>query len=233
MMLTDTITINQPHYLFKVKDYYSAFSHFIGFIVSVFLTPVLLIRAASQGASVIDLIWYSIFMMSLILLYGASASYHTFDISAKGNATLKRLDHAMIFILIAGSYTPVCMIALKGKSGIILCISVWAIAIIGILIKMFWIYCPKWFSSIIYISMGWACVFQLGNIYKTIPQPGFYLLLTGGIIYTIGGLLYPLKLNFFSKGYGYSFGMHELFHIFILAGSLFHYLMMYLVLTTI
>lgn len=221
------------YYRFKIKDFHSALSHFIGFCASILLTPILLVKASCEGADTIQLIWYSIFMLSLNLLYGASSAYHTFDISAKANAVLKRLDHSMIFVLIAGSYTPVCMIGLKGKSGIMLCLAVWAIAITGIIVKIFWINCPKWFSSAFYIAMGWACIFQFGNIYQALPPFGFALLLAGGIIYTLGGLIYPLKFKHISRGYGNEFGMHEIFHIFILLGSLCHYLMMYLVLTTI
>ena len=230
-MSSDTYTMNTTVYRFRIKDTHSALSHFIGFAFSVVLTPVLLIRAASMGASDADMLWYSIFMMSLILLYGASTAYHSFDISDKANRALKRLDHAMIFVLIAGSYTPVCMIGLGNRAGLILCLTVWSIAIVGTAVKMLWISCPKWFSSVFYIAMGWACIFQFGPIYRSLPHLGFGLLLAGGIIYTVGGLLYPLRIKGISRGYGSEFGMHEIFHIFILFGSLCHYLMMYLVLT--
>lgn len=218
---------------FQAKDFHSTLSHFIGFCAFILLTPIMLVKAAYEGADTLQLLWYSIFMLSLILLYGASSAYHAFDVSPKTNAVLKRLDHAMIFVLIAGSYTPVCMIVLKGSAGATLCLTVWGIAFAGIFVKMLWIDCPKWFSSVFYIAMGWACVFQFSNIYRSLPPVGFILLLTGGIIYTLGGLVYPLKIKGLSRGYGSEFGMHEIFHIFILTGSLCHYLLVFLVITRI
>ena len=97
----------------------------------------------------------------MILLYGASTTYHTFNISEKVNKVLRKIDHMMIFILIAGSYTPICVIPLRDTVGIPLLILVWAVAIAGMLIKAFWITCPKWFSSTIYIAMGWLCVLAM------------------------------------------------------------------------
>lgn len=230
-MPSKTTKFDNNKQIFRLKDYYSALTHFIGFVFSIVMTPVLLIRASANGATPLKMLWYSIFMIGLILLYGASTAYHSFNISEKANRLLKKLDHSMIFILIAGSYTPVCMIGLNSKSGLILCVTVWAIALVGIIVKLCWIDCPKWFSSIIYIALGWACVFQLGNIYQSLPRLGFGLLLAGGIFYSIGGFVYALKIKGLSKGYGREFGMHEIFHVFIMIGSLCHYLMVFFVLT--
>ena len=107
------------------------------------------------------------------------------DTSGKVIKVFRKIDHMMIFILIAGSYTPVCMIVLGGKSGYTLLAIVWGIAAVGIGIKAFWITCPKWFSSIIYIAMGWVCIGVFGPLWHTLPASAFLWLLTGGIIYTI------------------------------------------------
>ena len=113
----------------------------------------------------------------------------------------------MIFVLIAGTYTPVCLLVLGGFAGQGLLIAVWALAIIGMVIKAFWIKCPKWFSSTIYIAMGWLCVFVFGPIVNNIPPQAFYWLLAGGIIYTVGGIIYALKLPLFNAKHEFFAGL--------------------------
>ena len=133
----------------------------------------------------------------------------------------------MIFFLIAGSYTPVCLIALHGKTGTILCIAVWSVAIVGTIVKACWITCPKWFSSVIYIAMGWLCVFAFISIVKALNPAGFGWLLAGGIIYTVGGVIYALKVPLFNAKHK-NFGSHEIFHLFVMGGSICHFIVMYL-----
>lgn len=209
-----------------IKDPMSALTHFIAFIISIFLTPVLLCHASRLGAGNTSMVSLSIFALSMILLYGASSAYHTFDISKHANTILKKIDHMMIFILIAGSYTPICVIALPEKIGMRLLVLVWTIAIIGIIIKFFWVTCPKWFSSIIYIGMGWACLTALPEIYYCLGKGGFAWLLAGGIFYTVGGIIYALKLKAFNNRFK-NFGSHEVFHVFVIAGSMCHFVTMY------
>ena len=132
----------------------------------------------------------------------------------------------MIFILIAGSYTPVCVIPLKDSIGYPLLALVWGTAVAGILIKAFWITCPKWFSSLIYISMGWLCVLAMVPLVASLPMAAFLWLLMGGIIYTIGGVIYALKLPLFNARHQY-FGSHEIFHVFVMVGSLCHFVVMF------
>ena len=124
-------------------------------LMAIFAAVPLLIKAAREPDH-IYLISLSIYALSLILLYAASTTYHTFDLSERANTILKKIDHMMIFVLIAGSYTPICLITLKGRTGIILLSLVWGIAIVGIILKAFWVYCPKWVSSVLYIGMGWT-----------------------------------------------------------------------------
>ena len=168
----------------------------------------------------------SVYALSLILLYAASTTYHTFDRSERINTILKKIDHMMISVLIAGSYTPICLLVLNKKTGIILLSIVWGIALIGILIKAFWVYCPKWVSSILYIGMGWTCVLAFTQIFHALSPAGFGWLLIGGIIYTVGGVIYALKLPVFNNRHKY-FGSHEIFHLFVMGGSLCHYIVMY------
>lgn len=210
---------------FSAKDPISALTHFIGFVTAVFSMPVLLLHAVSNDVSLSGLASLSIFMLSMISLYGASAAYHTFNLSEHANKILKKIDHMMIFILIAGSYTPICIIVLSPQSGFRLLISVWGVAFIGIIFKALWVTCPKWVSSIIYIGMGWLCITAFKEIIATLPLIPFVWLLVGGIIYTVGGVIYALKLPVLQKFFK-NFGAHELFHIFVMAGSFCHYMTM-------
>jgi hemolysin III len=146
--------------------------------------------------------------------------------SEKATKVFRKIDHMMIFILIAGSYTPMCLIVLDDKLGKLLLSIVWSIAIVGIIIKAFWITCPKWFSSILYICMGWTCVFAFSQIIHALPIAGFIWLLAGGIIYTVGGIIYALKLPLFNSRHEY-FGSHEIFHLFVMGGSICHFIFMY------
>ena len=208
-----------------IKEPGSAITHFIGMLMAIFAAVPLLIKAAHEPSR-IYIISLAIYAASLILLYAASTTYHTFDISAKVNTVLKKIDHMMISVLIAGSYTPVCLIVLKGKTGIILLSIVWAIAIAGILIKAFWVYCPKWVSSVLYIGMGWTCVLAFTQILNNMSPAAFGWLLAGGIIYTVGGLIYALKLPLFNNKHK-NFGSHEIFHLFVMGGSACHFIVMY------
>lgn len=211
------ITIREPG---------SAITHFIGMMMAVFAAVPLLIKAGVTSGER-NMIAMAIFMGSMILLYGASTAYHSVNLSGKALRRFRKLDHMMIFILIAGSYTPVCLIVLGGQLGYTLLAVVWGIAIVGIIVKACWITCPKWFSSVLYIAMGWVCVFVFGQLLHTLPTAAFLWLLAGGIIYTIGGVIYALKLPLFNSRHK-SFGSHEVFHLFVMGGSICHFIFMYL-----
>ncbi len=210
------ITIREPG---------SAITHFIGMMLAVFATIPLLIKAGTtQGGK--SLTAMTIFMISMILLYTASTLYHSVNLQGRALRIFRKLDHMMIFVLIAGSYTPICLIVLGGKDGYTLLSVIWGIAIVGMLIKAFWITCPKWFSSIIYIAMGWVCVFVFRQLLQNLPLEAFFWLFGGGVIYTIGGVIYALKLPIFNAKHA-GFGSHEIFHLFIMAGSVCHFIFMY------
>ena len=211
------ITIREPG---------SAITHFIGMMLAVFASTPLLIKAAvSDGLTAF--VAMTVFMLSMIALYGASALYHSVMVKDRILRVFRKIDHMMIFVLIAGSYTPVCLIVLGGSLGYTLLTVVWTIAIIGMLIKALWITCPKWFSSIIYIAMGWVCLGVFVQLWSTLPHSAFLWLLAGGIIYTIGGVIYALKLPIFNNRHRY-FGSHEIFHLFVMGGSICHFIFMYL-----
>ena len=211
--------------MFKIKDPGSALTHFIAMLLALAAATPLLVKAAHTPGQT-HILALTIFIISMILLYAASTIYHTLDISPKVNQILRKADHMMIFILIAGTYTPVCMLVLGDHTGWMLLALVWAIAFFGILINALWITCPKWFSSVIYIAMGWVCVLAFSKIIAALPASAFGWLLAGGIIYTIGGIIYALKLPVFNSRFK-NFGSHEIFHLFVMGGSLCHYIMMY------
>ena len=209
----------------KVKDPGSALTHFIAMIGAAAAAVPLLIKAAGEPDHM-HVAAMAIFIVSMILLYAASTIYHTLNISETVNKMLRKIDHMMIFILIAGTYTPICLIVLGRNSGYSLLALVWGIAIVGIAINMLWINCPKWFSSVIYIAMGWVCVLAFKQILSALSGPAFGWLLAGGIIYTVGGIIYALKCPIFNTKFKY-FGSHEIFHLFVMGGSFCHYMLMY------
>lgn len=211
------ITIREPG---------SAITHFIAMVMAVFAAVPLLVKAGGSTGSY-SFAAMCIFMASMIFLYGASALYHSVNVSGKELRIFRKIDHMMIFVLIAGSYTPVCLIVLGGTQGYSLLALVWGIAFAGMLIKACWITCPKWFSSVIYIAMGWVCVLVFGQLLDTLPAAAFGWLLAGGIIYTVGGIIYALKLPVFNAIHK-DFGSHEIFHLFVMGGSICHFIFMYL-----
>ena len=209
-----------------IREPASAITHFIGMLLAVFAAVPLLVKAGvtSGGRSFTAM---TVFMASMILLYGASAAYHSVNLTGKALQIFQKLDHMMIFVLIAGSYTPVCLIVLNREIGYRLLAIVWGIALGGMLINACWITCPKWFSSLIYISMGWVCVLVFGQLFDTLSTAAFLWLLAGGIIYTAGGIIYALKLPIFNAKHK-GFGSHEVFHLFVMGGSICHFIFMYL-----
>lgn len=210
------ITIREPG---------SAITHYIGMLLSLIAAAPLLVKAEISGIPS-ALTAMGIFILTMILLYAASTVYHTLDVKAGVLKVFRKLDHMMIFVLIAGTYTPICLLVLKGRVGMIMLALVWGIAVVGMVLKAFWVTCPKWFSSIIYIAMGWICLLVFPTLLRDLKTPAFLWLLAGGILYTVGGVVYALKLQAFNCVHKY-FGSHEIFHLFVMAGSFCHFVVMY------
>lgn len=210
------ITIREPG---------SALTHFIAMLLAAFAAAPLLTKAALYAGRE-SIIALSIFCVSMILLYGASATYHSLNLSGRPLRIFRKIDHMMIFILIAGSYTPICLTVLGGKLGYTLLAVIWGLALFGMILKACWITCPKWFSSVLYISMGWVCVLAFTQIVNSLSPAAFGWLLAGGIIYTVGGIIYALKVPLFDAKHK-NFGSHEIFHLFVMAGSACHFILMY------
>ena len=205
-----------------LKDPVSCITHLISAIAAVMFAPALFVRAGLSGAAASDMIALGIFVLSMVLLYSASASYHGFRVEGHAAMVLKRLDHMMIFVLIAGTYTPICVCAMK-EQGVRLLIVVWSLAAVGMIFKLCWVTCPKWISSVIYIAMGWVVIFAMPKLIPAVSTQTLAWLYAGGIIYTIGGIIYALKLLKFNSAHQL-WGSHEIFHLFVMAGTICHFI---------
>lgn len=207
-----------------IREPFNALSHLAGAVLSFVALLAMVIKAAYAQAPAVHLIAVIIFGVSLICLYSASALYHTALARPSVIAFLRKLDHSMIFALIAGSYAPFCLIALGGGLGWTLFLFVAVIGLSGILFKMVWFHSPRWLSTALYIAMGWIIIFAAVPLADSLAWTGLGLLIGGGILYTIGGIIYGLKPQFLSSKH---LGFHEIFHVFILLGSLCHFLSVY------
>lgn len=201
-----------------LRDPISGLTHLAGAVLAVVGMLVLLL-ASKSGQQVVAAAVYG---SSLILLYLASSLYHLLPVSPSALNRLRLFDHLMIYVLIAGTYTPICLLALSGKWGIGLLIAIWVLAVFGMATQGLWFKAPRWFSTLIYILMGWMVVVAFVPLYRAVPLPAVIWLIVGGLFYTIGATIYALKRPNFGSRW---FGFHEVFHLFVLAGSLSHYWM--------
>jgi len=207
----------------RFREPVSGLTHLFGAILSI-LGLMLLIQYSvivSKNNNIPTLI---IFGISLILLYTASTIYHLVTVSEKAIKVLRRIDHSMIYILIAGTYTPICLIALKGTLGSGLCTAIWLLALTGIILKIFWFNAPRWLYTFFYVFMGWLAIFAIYPLSKAISYNGVLWLIAGGVSYTVGAVIYATKWPKITTKF---FGFHEIFHIFVLIGSFCHFWMMF------
>lgn len=217
--------IQNPDFLLKLaREPMSALTHFIAFLGALFGLLALVYISVYPEVKLLNIITFSIFGLGMMLVYAASTIYHTLYLSQEGIKKLKKLDHMMIFVFIASTYTPICLIALKGFIGWSLLGIIWALAIIGILIKIFWIHAPRWFSSVIYVVAGWIALIYLMPIIHTLGTAGSLWLFIGGGFYTMGAVVYAVGKPDPLPGF---FGFHEVFHIFIMVGSAMHFWLMF------
>ena len=204
----------------KLKDPISGLTHLVGALLGVVALVYLVQRAASEG-TVWHVVSYAIFGTSLILLYSSSAFYHLLDISEEAQVIFRRIDHVMIFVLIAGSYTPFCLIPLRGPWGWSLFGVVWTLAIIGVFLSIYWIHAPRWISTTIYLGMGWLALIAIYPITQVLSPTTLLWLVLGGLAYSFGAIIYVFK---WPDPFPPVFGFHEIWHLFVLAGSLCHYI---------
>ena len=202
---------------------WSAITHGAGAVLALVGTIALLVRSAHMG-SWLHFVLFAVYGLSMIGLYTASTLYHCLNTSVSGRIALRKYDHCSIYLLIAGSYTPICLTALKDCGGPLLLAAVWVLAIAGVILTIAKLAIPRWLTSTIYIVMGWLAIFAIVPIHRVLPADGFFWLLLGGILYTVGGVLYAVKWPGRNNP---RFGCHEIFHVFILLGSACHFIMMY------
>ncbi|MBP3040532.1 hemolysin III family protein [Bacillaceae bacterium Marseille-Q3522] len=208
-----------------IREPINGLTHLAGAILSFAGMLALVIKASITAGSALTITAVIVFGISMILLYSASATYHMVIAREKVIAFLRRMDHSMIYVLIAGTYAPICLISLNGVIGWVLFTIISVVAISGIVFKMVWFHCPRWLSTALYIAMGWLAVFVIIPLAGVIGTNGLVFLLAGGVFYTIGGIIYGFKPKFIQFK---NWGFHEIFHIFILLGTLSHFLCIYL-----
>ncbi len=207
----------------RVKDPFSGFSHLFGVLLSI-AGLAALITNVSGNRDACHVVSVFVYGISMVLLYTASTVYHLVISNDKWGRVLKTLDHVMIYLLIAGTYTPYCLIPLRGPWGWSIVGVVWGMAILGIVFKLFFLQAPRWVSTGIYLVMGWVCLAAIYPMIKKIPAGGMFFLALGGIFYSVGAVIYARKKPDPFPGV---FGFHEIWHLFVLAGSIAHFISIY------
>lgn len=206
----------------RIKDPLSALTHFIGVLLSL-VALIFLVQKSIHLNNGIYIVASLIFGVSLILLYSASTIYHSIK-KPHLSGLLKKIDHMMIFVLIAGTYTPICIISLNGAIGYTILLIIWTCAMLGIIFKMFWVNAPRWICSTIYVAMGWLIIIAVFPLSKALSAYALLWLIFGGTIYTLGAVIYATKWPKFKNKW---FGFHEVFHIFVLLGSVCHFILIF------
>lgn len=204
----------------RVKEPFSCFSHLFGVLLAI---PGLVWLMAQSDGDPARTVGLAIYGVSLVLLYSASTLYHWLPLSPSKEDLLRRFDHVAIYVLIAGTYTPICLVTLRGSWGWSLFGVVWAFALIGAAAKLFFPHFPRWLTTALYLGMGWLAVVAVAPLLRVLPLGGFSWLLLGGGCYTVGAVIYALQRP---DPFPDVFGSHDIFHIFVLAGSISHFVFM-------
>jgi hemolysin III len=202
---------------YRVKEPFSCYSHLLGVLLGI---PGLIVLILQSNGEPLRTVGALIYGMSVILLYSASTLYHWLPLSPRYEDLLRRFDHVAIYVLIAGSYTPVCLVTLHGTFGWSLFGVVWALALSGALMKLFFRHLPRWITAGLYVGMGWLAVVALGPLVHSLPVSGLAWLFAGGLFYTVGAVIYGAERP---DPFPQVFGFHDIFHIFVLAGSAAHF----------
>jgi hemolysin III len=203
----------------NARDPLSSFTHFIGACLAVLATLFLIGKCIYlEGTSGLTVASAVIFGLSMISLYSTSSIYHFVKVPSDVLVRIRKLDHSMIYVLIAGTYTPLVIGFMEPKRALLFMSVIWGVALLGIIIKVCWLHAPRWLYTSLYLLMGWAIVFD-PNFLKRIPIGAVVLIALGGIMYSIGAGFYIAKKPNFSK----LFGFHEIFHVFVILGTAFQF----------
>ena len=201
------------------RDPISSFTHYIGMCCAAVGSLLLVLRARALQTGTGTLISAVVFGVSLIALYAASTLYHFYKGSDRVLLRLRKLDHAIIYVLIAGTYTPIAAHCMEHVAAVRFLRVIWAVAAAGIVVKLCWLMAPRWLYTSLYLLMGWAIVFDWSS-FAAMESGCMRLVAAGGLCYSAGAVIYICKRPVITK----NFGFHEIFHLFILMGSLLHYL---------
>lgn len=191
----------------------NSISHGVGALLAIAAIPILVVKAVSHGGGIL-LFAALVYTLTMLLEYTMSTLYHALAVD-KAKRVFKVLDHSCIYLFIAGSYTPFCLISLADSHGIMLCAFVWALAVIGVACEAFWVFRPRWISAVLYLALGWSIVGFLPALIQAIPAAGLWLLVAGGLCYSVGCIFYVLKKIPY---------MHSIFHLWVVAGSVLQFL---------
>jgi hemolysin III len=198
---------------------WSALTHALGAVLAVLGTLFLVLNVRTAR----EVLGFGVYGLSMIGLYTASSLYHCLHTGVSGRRRLRKLDHCSICLLIAGSYTPICLLVLWEGCGPVLLAGVWGFAAAGVLLSLVWITAPRWLSAGVYLAMGWLCIFAIKPLICSMSPTALFWLAAGGVFYSVGGVLYALKWPGRNNP---RFGCHEIFHVFILLGSACQYITM-------
>ncbi len=204
--------------LSKFREPVNGFTHLGGAILAFFGLLVLLMAARGGMAKNVSV---SVYGLGLVGMFSASATYHLARVKPATQQVLRKLDHSSIFLLIAGTYTPFCLLVFTGFWRWGLLAIIWAIALAGIVVKVFYIKAPRWLNTAMYVVMGWLCVIAVPQMTALLPIGVLVWLITGGVLYTLGAIIYATRIFDFRPG---TFGFHEVWHIFVLLGAAAHYI---------
>lgn len=191
----------------------NSITHGLGIALAIAAIPILVITATGDGGG-IRLFAALVYAITMVLEYTMSTLYHAIAVE-KAKRVFKILDHSCIYLFIAGSYTPFCLVSLADSGGIWLCVFVWVVALAGVACEAFWVFRPRWISAVLYLLLGWCVIWFLPALITAIPAPGLWLLVGGGVCYSVGCIFYVLKKIPY---------MHSIFHLWVLAGSILQFL---------
>lgn len=200
------------------EEIFNAVTHGVGALLAIAAIPLCVVQAVTHGAGLL-LVAALIYSITMVVEYLMSTLYHAIAVPA-AKRVFKVLDHCGIYLYIAGCYAPYCLVTLINNNGIPLCIFVWVVALAGIVAEAFWVNRPRWISALLYLMQGWAVVVCIPALWTLLDPVGFWLLVVGGICYTIGAVFYTCTKK---KKY-----MHSVFHLWVLAGSVFQFFSIYL-----
>ncbi len=184
-------------------------THGVGAALAIAALVLLIVRSVSDGGGML-LLAALVYGIALLVEYLMSTLYHAIAVPA-AKRVFKVLDHSGIYLLIAGTYTPYCLITLEPVGGLWLGLFIWAVALAGVACEAFWTFRPRWVSAVLYVLMGWCIIWFIPQLFDALDPVGFWLLLAGGLSYTVGALFYTLKKVPY---------LHSVFHAFVLAGSI-------------